>query len=220
MFSNELSFSQWPHLTHLADIQLLQGNSTSGSGVFVERTISKHISWYPTNDPTRLFTCTNLCPVEISHQRPHFPFHQLKVQSAIQKPISFFWVYKAEAVLTNFCPNTCFDHILVGGQCLILYVCICFCQCATYTCAEVGSGSYVVELFVLGAYGRRGKRIHQNLFTRRGTLRSKRQRQIQFFSSLFFLKEKYPLWNTLGCHTVLIYINSPNRWITPLHTWV
>lgn len=126
--------------------------------------------------------CTNLCPAGSSHQRLHFLLSRLKtVQSAIQNPYIFVWVYKAEAPLTNFCSYTCFDHILVGDQCLILYVCICFCQCTVYTRTEVGSGSYVVELFVLGVWGRGGKRIHQNLFTRRGTLRSKRHRQIQFF---------------------------------------
>ncbi len=142
--------------------------------------------------------CVNLCPTGSSHERLHFPLSRWKaVQSAIQNPYIFVWVYNAEAPLTNFCSHTCFDHIQVGGQCLILYVCICFCQCAVYTCTEVGSWSYVVELFVLWAWGRGGKRIHQNLFTRRGTLRSKRHRQIQFFSSFFFF-----FWrNSTHCET-------------------
>lgn len=44
-------------------------------------------------------------------------------------------MYKAEATLTKFCSHTCFDHILEGDQHLILYVCICFCQCAVYALA-------------------------------------------------------------------------------------
>ena len=114
------------------------------------------------------------------------------VQSAIQNPYIFVWVYEAEAPLPNFCSHTCFDHILEGGQRLILYVCICFffffANVPCSTCTEVGSGSYMVELFVLGAWGRGGKRIHQNLFTRRGTLRRKRHRQILFF--FFFWRKE------------------------------
>lgn len=54
----------------------------------------------------------------------HFPGERA-VQSAIQNPYIFLWVYEAEAPLPNFCSHTCFDHILEGGRRLILYVCIC-----------------------------------------------------------------------------------------------
>lgn len=94
---------------------------------------------------------------------------------------------RTSRLLPTFIPTLVFDHTLVGGQRLNVYVRKCFCQCAVCTCTEVGLMWW--NCLYLGVWGRGGKRIHQNLFTRRGTLRSKRHRRIQFFFLLLFLKE-------------------------------